>query len=487
MASARETSLHDVRKLAARRCYDEALAGYREICARDPYDPDLWLELATVAESAGRDTDAMEALEHVLDLYEGTGMGEAVDVALRVLELAPGHVQARRIAAAFSRGHRPDDNGDSGDDDGAVPAPVWDLDLVPASVSQPVAVPLVPAVPMPAPASDSLATPRPRAPTLSVPVQRLPFAESASARPTAMLARMLESVRASPLLDVLDEEALSFLAEVGEVHHLRRGESVVREGERGDSLYLVLDGSVDVERYHPVLGTVVRLSTLSAGAFFGEQALVAGVTRSATVRARRRSVLLELDRLAIRFLSRRSDQVLVTLMRFFRARMVGTLMATSPLFHPFSAEERRAMVSRLRLRELPAQEVVVREGERAGGLYLVLIGTLVAFVGDETGGARKLGVLGAGDVFGEMSLIRDEPAMASVGTHTPSWILRLPREDFAQMVAAHPEVLDRLADIAAIRQAKNRGVLEAAAPGLVGREPSGPLRRRGLSRDDGED
>jgi CRP-like cAMP-binding protein len=221
----------------------------------------------------------------------------------------------------------------------------------------------------------------------------------------------------------------------------------------------VLEGSVDVERYHPVLGAVVRLSTLPAGAFFGEHALVAGVARSATVRARRQTSVLELGRDTVRALGRMNDQVLIALMRFFRARLIGTVMATSPLFHPFSADERRAMVSRLRLRELPAQEIVLRQGRVGDGLYVVLIGTLVAFADDERGRARRLGVLGPGDIFGEMSLIRNEPAMASIGTHTRSWILRLPREDFNEVVAAHPEVLDQLTDIAAVRNARNRDIL----------------------------
>jgi CRP-like cAMP-binding protein len=273
-------------------------------------------------------------------------------------------------------------------------------------------------------------------------------------------AHLIAGLRSSPLLDVLDHDAIDFALESGHVRHVQRGESVVRQGDRGDSLFLVLDGSVDVERYHPVLGMIVRLSTLPAGAFFGEQSLVAGVARSATVRARRETVLLELGRDTVLALARLNDQVLVTLMRFFRARLVGTVMATSPLFHPFSADERRTIVGRLRLRELPPQDIVLRQGKLSDGLYVVLIGTLVAFVSDDGGRARRLGVLGPGDVFGEMSLIRGEPAMGSIGAHTRSWILRLPKEDFGELVAGHPEVLDQLADIAAMRHARNRDVLE---------------------------
>jgi cAMP-dependent protein kinase regulator len=523
-----DTRLDDVRELAARGDHGHALQGYRELCERDPYDPDLWLERASVAEAAGLVADAVEALLHVLDLYAETGMAEAIDVAERVLELDPAHAQAR----GFLDGYASDRKSAPGALDGAldagvrapgrdfdradahaagaasggsdpVPEPIWDTVPmhVPAAASVSVALPFLDSVPMPMPVSDSVAMPAPRPEDLSGPVALPRIAslrEMARAEPTrrdhgadrdadrddpgdlatlgsAVISRpapptrsgrhraaahMIAGLRSSPLLDVLDQSAIDFALESGHVRHVQRGETVIRQGERGDSLFLVLEGSVDVERYHPVLGMIVRLSTLTAGAFFGEQSLVAGVARSATVRARRETTVLELGRDTVLSLARMNDQVLVTLMRFFRARLVGTVMATSPLFHPFSADERRAMVGRLRLRELPPQDIVLRQGTVGDGLYVVLIGTLVAFVGDEGGRARRLGVLGPGDVFGEMSLIRDEPAMASIGTHTRSWILRLPKEDFHEVVAGHPEVLDQLADIAAIRQARNRDVLD---------------------------
>jgi cAMP-dependent protein kinase regulator len=524
-----DTRLDEVRELATRGNHREALRGYRALCERDPYDPDLWLERAGVAEAAGLVADAIEALLHVLDLYTETGMAEAIDVAERMLELDPAHGQARRFldahapdrkSAPMDPGGDPDDHaggvpdGDLDRTDGhprggpdPVPEPIWDTVPLhmPAAASLPVVLPFLDSVPMPTPVSDSVAMPAPRPGDLSGPVampriaslrettrteptRREGFADRADSRDRAdpgdddhatlgsgtvaraaaptrsgrhrAAAHLIAGLRSSPLLDVLDQNALDFALESGQVRHVQRGETVIREGDRGDSLFLVLEGSVDVERYHPVMGMIVRLSTLTAGAFFGEQSLVAGVARSATVRARRETTVLELGRDTVLSLARMNDQVLVALMRFFRARLVGTVMATSPLFHPFSADERRAMVGRLRLRELPPQDIVMRQGKVGDGLYVVLIGTLVAFVGDEHGRARRLGVLGPGDVFGEMSLIRDEPAMASIGTHTRSWILRLPKEDFHEVVAGHPEVLDQLTDLAAIRHARNRDVLE---------------------------
>lgn len=68
-------------------------------------------------------------------------------------------------------------------------------------------------------------------------------------------------------------------AELGR-RKLEQGEALVKEGEPGDELFLLLDGIVDVE----VNGDVV--AEIGPGALLGERALLEGGTRTATVWAR---------------------------------------------------------------------------------------------------------------------------------------------------------------------------------------------------------
>lgn len=65
---------------------------------------------------------------------------------------------------------------------------------------------------------------------------------------------------------------------------------VVRQGDPGDSLYVLLDGRVDVRRGSK------RVATLGPGSHFGEMALLSNRPRSATVTARAPTELLELGR-----------------------------------------------------------------------------------------------------------------------------------------------------------------------------------------------
>jgi len=76
---------------------------------------------------------------------------------------------------------------------------------------------------------------------------------------------------------------------------LRKGEVLFREGDPGQELFLVREGSVVVSK--PVMGRVEQvLARLGPGDFFGEMSLFDQFPRSATVQAEVETVLLSLDR-----------------------------------------------------------------------------------------------------------------------------------------------------------------------------------------------
>jgi CPA1 family monovalent cation:H+ antiporter len=72
------------------------------------------------------------------------------------------------------------------------------------------------------------------------------------------------------------------------------GDAIVKQGDRGSSLFLLARGVVRVTREDE--GAPVDLATLMAGNFFGEMALLHGTVRSATCRAVTPCALYELGR-----------------------------------------------------------------------------------------------------------------------------------------------------------------------------------------------
>ena len=97
----------------------------------------------------------------------------------------------------------------------------------------------------------------------------------------------LAELESFPLLNRLSDEELSCLAAVMEVRTFPAGTEILREGETGDDMFLLLEGSVDVLKTTPFGDRYVTASLNdSYHCTFGEMALLDRGKRSATVLAK---------------------------------------------------------------------------------------------------------------------------------------------------------------------------------------------------------
>ncbi len=102
-----------------------------------------------------------------------------------------------------------------------------------------------------------------------------------------------ETLRASPLFANLNEDEMEMIAELCKERTYKPGEVVFREGEIGDSLYIVDAGEVDILRDSPN-GEKKAIATIRGGDFFGEMSLIDKEYRSATVAAKNEASILNL-------------------------------------------------------------------------------------------------------------------------------------------------------------------------------------------------
>ena len=98
--------------------------------------------------------------------------------------------------------------------------------------------------------------------------------------------QMISDLKTFPLLSKLSDEDLALLASVMEERSFPAGTEILREGEEGDEMFLLLEGSVDVLKT-TLYGDPYVTASLQASyhCSFGEMALIDRGKRSATVRA----------------------------------------------------------------------------------------------------------------------------------------------------------------------------------------------------------
>jgi len=109
-----------------------------------------------------------------------------------------------------------------------------------------------------------------------------------------------------------------------------------------------------------------------------------------------------------------------------------------PLFEGLPDEDLLMLVQRAAISNVPGGELIVREGDRADSLYLILSGKVKVYLGEQGGKEMLLDVKGPGQYFGEM-MLDDKPRSASVMSLQPSKLAEISGADFKAVLLKHPE------------------------------------------------
>jgi CRP-like cAMP-binding protein len=94
----------------------------------------------------------------------------------------------------------------------------------------------------------------------------------------------VSELRAIGLFGGLDDELLAYLCSAFCVELHPAGAVIVREGEHGRSLFVVLEGEVDITKER-ARGGLAHLALLGPGSWFGAMALIDVMPRATTVQA----------------------------------------------------------------------------------------------------------------------------------------------------------------------------------------------------------
>lgn len=367
-----------------------ALAAFQQVAAALPDEPAWRQKVAELLQRLGRKGEAVAEYQAAAGAWARTGwLLRAIALCKVILQLEPGHTRTQSLLA----------------------------DLYARRTQAPPARSSTPAV---APAAE------PPAP-VEAPVARLP---------------------PFPLFSALAHDVFLELLAGLERRTFQAGDVIVREGEPGHSMFVLVEGKADVVRQGED-GQGTKVAHLGEGDFFGEIALVSEGRRLASVVAAERAELLEVSRERMAELIARHPSVGEVVQEFYRERLVSNVMRSNPLFSGVPEGPRRALAEAFTPVSVEAGEQILSRGQAAPGLFLLLRGRCTVFHAHVDGRETPYPDMREGDVFGEVSLLRSGLVTASVRAATPCVLLKLERDTFEAHLARHPELrreLQRLSE-----------------------------------------
>lgn len=255
--------------------------------------------------------------------------------------------------------------------------------------------------------------------------------------------------------DAASAERFVELVSRSRTRHFIDGEYVTMEGERADALYVVVSGCVAVRRDKSD-ETVARLHR---GQAFGEAAVLGGYRRAASVRSEGGSSLLMLTRASLLAMGRKFVPFMKLLRAMHRNRTLAQLIPGHAILGALDAGRRHQLFSYFESRKASPTQVLIREGGKSPGFFVIATGKarVIRKIPNQTQ-PEQLAVLGPGDVFGEISLLENVPASATIEVTEALQYFVLWRAEFDTLMEDHPAQRGRIAQLASVRKAHNAGV-----------------------------
>lgn len=242
----------------------------------------------------------------------------------------------------------------------------------------------------------------------------------------------------SPILSSLNTEQFAGVVLALELKRFDTGGSIVREGETGDSFFMLGRGRVVVSAQN-FDGHKIYMTSLYDGDCFGEQSYFTGEPRNATIETLEPTMVLEASRDVLTRVVQDFPTVRESLRRFYKERIAQSLLAKSMLFGHLSIKARKELAERFTFETYQAQDLIIREGDQSDAVYAIKAGHVRVYAGtdDEPIGLAQLG---PGDIFGEIAAIEGSRRTASVRAVDECELLRLEAAELNAMLARNVEI-----------------------------------------------
>ncbi|CAG9313861.1 unnamed protein product [Blepharisma stoltei] len=246
--------------------------------------------------------------------------------------------------------------------------------------------------------------------------------------------RIAERLSKAFMFSALDEHEKEIVINAMEERIIGRGQTVIRQGDDGAELFVVDSGTLQC--FKVINGQNKYLKDYNPGEAFGELAMLYNAPRAATITASSDCALWSLDRECFNHIVKGSA--------IRKRERYDQFLSKVKLLESMDPYERSQLSDAFANVVFNDGEYVIREGEEGNEFFIIEEGTAVATKTIHQGHPpEEVLRYSAGDYFGELALIKNEPRAANVIATSRLKCVSLDRHSFKRLLGPVEDILKR--------------------------------------------
>ncbi len=259
---------------------------------------------------------------------------------------------------------------------------------------------------------------------------------------------LLAGVKSANLFGEIDEAIWQTIAPSLEPVFLKAEETLFRQGDPGDSFYVIISGHL-YAAVQDQAGNEKTIHEMKSGEIVGEMAMFTNEARTASIYAMRDCELVKLPKRAFEQLVEKVPSVLQQVAQLIRQRLRTRQLAVMlpNLFGSLDTEMLQKIEAKAEWVFLSRGECLFRQRDPGDSFYVIISGRLYAAIQEQAGNEKIVGEIKSGESVGEMAMFTSEARTASIYAIRDCALVKFSKLSFEQLVAEHPKILMKMTQL----------------------------------------
>jgi len=237
------------------------------------------------------------------------------------------------------------------------------------------------------------------------------------------------------MFNALDENELNIVLDAIEIVEVVDGTVVIKEGDQGDCMYVLSEGSLKCTKIFSGQTQPTHLKDYVPGEGFGELALLYNAPRAATITATADSIVMKLDRGTFNHIVKDSAQR--------KREKYDNFLQSVAILQSMDPYERSKLGDAVREERFAEGDFIIKQGTAGETFYMLVDGTAIALKRMPDGTETQVMSYEPGKYFGERALLTNDLRAASIVATSDCQTLSLDRATFNRLLGPLDNILKR--------------------------------------------